>query len=183
MLFESLKHIAAQDLAERYLGLQLIKRGNNYVGLCPFHTEKTPSLTIFADGRWKCFGCNSAGDGVDLIAKALNISLIEAAKRIASDYGIYYQNPASPEVGKKMEQMRQDRELAIRFNEWRKRTFEGLSVVLRACNKIMASGPDNPGYMAAARLQPYVEFLLDVLNGSPSEQVSLFFEFGWSWAL
>ena len=54
------------DLAGRYTSLR--RSGNRLVGLCPFHRERTPSFTVFADDqRWWCFGaCNRGGDVVEL---------------------------------------------------------------------------------------------------------------------
>lgn len=43
--------------------VSLSKNGRNYIGLCPFHNEKTPSFTVFAEsGRYQCFGCGEKGD-------------------------------------------------------------------------------------------------------------------------
>ncbi|MBN2006270.1 MAG: DNA primase, partial [Anaerolineae bacterium] len=52
------------DITE-YLGrhIQLQKSGRYFKGLCPFHTEKTPSFFVFPDNqRWHCFGCGKGGD-------------------------------------------------------------------------------------------------------------------------
>ena len=43
----------------------LERRGNRWVGLCPFHSETTPSFTVNDDGLWYCFGCSAGGDIVD----------------------------------------------------------------------------------------------------------------------
>jgi hypothetical protein len=52
---------------------------NNYVGLCPFHTEKTPSFTVFlTTNSWYCFGCGEGSSVFDLVMKIKNISFYEA---------------------------------------------------------------------------------------------------------
>jgi DNA primase len=56
--------LARTDIGE-YIGtvVSLRKRGNDLVGLCPFHGEKTPSFHVHPDrGFFKCFGCDAAGD-------------------------------------------------------------------------------------------------------------------------
>ncbi len=62
-LDEILKRIPLQDVIAREAGVQFKRVGNRYTGRCPFHADKTPSLTVFTDGipRYKCFG---AGCGV-----------------------------------------------------------------------------------------------------------------------
>ena len=67
----------------------LKKRGVNYVGLCPFHNEKTPSFTVSpAKGIFKCFGCGKAGNSVKFIMEHEHYSYPEALKFLAKKYGI-----------------------------------------------------------------------------------------------
>ena len=48
--------------------ISLSKNGRNYIGLCPFHNEKTPSFTVFAEsGRYQCFGCGEKGDAITFL--------------------------------------------------------------------------------------------------------------------
>ncbi len=62
----------------------LKRRGHNYVCLCPFHSEKTPSCTIYTDNQsFYCFGCGAGGDVITFIMKSENLSYIEAVKYLA----------------------------------------------------------------------------------------------------
>lgn len=62
----------------------LKRRGHNYVCLCPFHSEKTPSCTIYVDTQsFYCFGCGAGGDVITFIMKSENLSYIEAVKYLA----------------------------------------------------------------------------------------------------
>ncbi|WP_102400167.1 DNA primase [Haloimpatiens massiliensis] len=61
--------------------VNLKKTGRNYVGLCPFHGEKTPSFTVSPDKQiFKCFGCGEAGNVYTFVMKNRNVTFPEAAK-------------------------------------------------------------------------------------------------------
>lgn len=75
------------NLISDYLPLK--KSGTNYVGLCPFHSEKTPSFTVNqSKDFFHCFGCGEGGDGVTFIMKKENLDFPEAIKFLADKYGI-----------------------------------------------------------------------------------------------
>ncbi|MBC8200077.1 MAG: DNA primase [Desulfobacterales bacterium] len=67
----------------------LKKSGKNYLGLCPFHSEKTPSFTVSPDKQiFYCFGCNAGGNVFSFLMKQEGISFPEAARMLARRYGI-----------------------------------------------------------------------------------------------
>ena len=67
----------------------LRKRGVNYVGLCPFHNEKTPSFSVSpAKGLCKCFSCGKGGNAVHFIMEHEQMSYYEALKYLAKKYNI-----------------------------------------------------------------------------------------------
>ncbi len=69
--------------------VKLKKRGSNYLGLCPFHNEKTPSFTVSpAKELYKCFGCGKAGNTISFIMEHEKYSYVEALKWLANKYGI-----------------------------------------------------------------------------------------------
>ena len=69
--------------------VKLKKRGANYVGLCPFHNEKTPSFTVSPTKHiFKCFGCGEAGDVVSFVMKHEKLSYTEALIFLAKKYDI-----------------------------------------------------------------------------------------------
>lgn len=75
------------DLVSEYLNLK--KSGANFVGLCPFHTEKTPSFTVSETKQfYHCFGCGEGGDVISFIMKMENMTFIEASKYLANKLGI-----------------------------------------------------------------------------------------------
>ena len=69
--------------------VKLKKRGSSYLGLCPFHNEKTPSFTVSpAKEIYKCFGCGKSGNSISFIMEHEKYSYVEALKWLAKKYGI-----------------------------------------------------------------------------------------------
>lgn len=69
--------------------VSLVRRGRNYVCSCPFHSEKTPSCTIFTDTQsFYCFGCGAGGDVITFIMKIENLDFSEAVKLLAQRCGM-----------------------------------------------------------------------------------------------
>src|SRR5512133_870330 len=75
------------EVVQEFVSLK--KRGVNYLGLCPFHNEKTPSFTVSpAKGIYKCFGCGKAGNSVNFIMDHEQLSYPEALRYLADKYSI-----------------------------------------------------------------------------------------------
>jgi DNA primase len=75
------------ELASEYLTLK--KAGRNYLGLCPFHQEKTPSFTVNREKQiFYCFGCGEGGNVITLLMKIANKSFPEAIKYLAEKTGV-----------------------------------------------------------------------------------------------
>ena len=86
-----------EQVIESY-GIQLKKKGNSLVGLCPFHDDKTPSLSVTPDkGLFHCFGCSAGGDVITFVEKIENISNKEAIQRLDVDIFIPNQKVKPPE--------------------------------------------------------------------------------------
>lgn len=69
--------------------IRLKKKGKDFLGLCPFHQEKTPSFTVSdAKGLYYCFGCGAGGDAVKFIAETEKLTYTEAIKKLAYDFNI-----------------------------------------------------------------------------------------------
>ncbi|HTY10825.1 MAG TPA: DNA primase [Bacteroidota bacterium] len=81
---------AATDIVE-YIGtfVRLKKRGKNYIGLCPFHSEKTPSFNVSPDkGMYYCFGCSRGGDVIKFVMEWEKATYVEAIEILAERAGI-----------------------------------------------------------------------------------------------
>ena len=75
------------DVVQDFVNLK--KRGVNYLGLCPFHNEKTPSFTVSpSKGIYKCFGCGKGGNSVNFIMEHEHLGYPEALKYLAKKYNI-----------------------------------------------------------------------------------------------
>ncbi|MEO9170457.1 MAG: CHC2 zinc finger domain-containing protein, partial [Candidatus Baltobacteraceae bacterium] len=71
----------------QYVALK--QRGNDLVGLCPFHAEKTPSLHVHPDRSYfMCFGCGAAGDVIAFVQKLENVPFPDAVRILASKAGV-----------------------------------------------------------------------------------------------
>jgi len=69
--------------------VRLIKRGDSFVGLCPFHNEKTPSFSVSnVKGLYYCFGCSAHGDAFEFISQTEGLSFKEALEKLASFAGV-----------------------------------------------------------------------------------------------
>jgi len=88
---ETIDHIRNSTDIVEYIGgfVRLKKRGKDYVGLCPFHNEKTPSFTVSPSKQlFYCFGCHRGGDVVKFVMEYDKASYIEALETLAERAGI-----------------------------------------------------------------------------------------------
>jgi len=103
--------------------VQLKKAGKNYLGLCPFHSEKTPSFTVSPDKQiFHCFGCNEGGNVFTFLMKHQGLSFPEAARMLARRYNIDLPRPqngaAYKQAASEKEQLRRiNREAAGFFHD------------------------------------------------------------------
>ena len=83
--------------------VRLTKRGANYVGLCPFHNEKTPSFSVNTGRQsFHCFGCGVGGNSISFVMKYENLTFTEAIKQMADRVGINLpEEHDNPESGRR----------------------------------------------------------------------------------
>src|SRR5215468_11047262 len=92
----------------------LKKAGRNYMGLCPFHTEKTPSFTVSEEkGIFHCFGCQTGGSVFQFLMRYDSLTFPESVERVAKRYGITIERLERPEALKESG----ERESLYRINE------------------------------------------------------------------
>ena len=98
-----IKHSA--DIVDIVSDVVLLKKaGKNLVGLCPFHSEKTPSFTVSPDKQiFHCFGCGVGGNVISFLMKQEGLSFPEVARHLAKRYGVSIpEGPVSPEQKRRM---------------------------------------------------------------------------------
>ena len=86
-LDELRSRVSLSDLVSRRV--KLVRRGREFIGLCPFHHEKTPSFYVVDDKFFfHCFGCGAHGDAIGFIMRADNLDFMEAIERLAEEAGL-----------------------------------------------------------------------------------------------
>ncbi len=96
------------EIISEYVTLKRV--GKNYVGLCPFHSEKTPSFNVNEEKQaFYCFGCQKGGDVITFLREIQNISFMDAVSQLAERYGIVLSSSGD-------KQERKDRQKLIEIN-------------------------------------------------------------------
>mgnify|MGYP002527583890 FL=1 len=81
------ERVGIEDVVGRRV--QLSRRGQRLWGLCPFHTEKTPSFTVTPEsGFFKCFGCGEGGDAISFLQQIDGMEFWEALTFLAEEAGV-----------------------------------------------------------------------------------------------
>jgi DNA primase len=86
--------------------VKLKKRGVNYIGLCPFHNEKTPSFTVSPSKEiYKCFGCGRSGNSISFLMEHEKYSYVEALKWLAAKYNVAIEETETSPEFKELQQV------------------------------------------------------------------------------
>lgn len=110
------------DVVSEFVTLR--KRGVNYVGLCPFHSDKSPSFYVSPSKNiCKCFACGEGGTAVHFIMKHEQLSYFDALRFLAKKYNIEIQER---ELTEKEKQIHSDRESMLIVNNWAGQYFSSL---------------------------------------------------------
>jgi DNA primase len=103
-------------LADEHMALKRV--GRRFMGLCPFHNEKTPSFSINPDlGLFFCFGCQKSGDAITFIREIEHLDFVEAVERLAARAGIAlrYDSASASKDRKRKERLSEAVGAAIAF--------------------------------------------------------------------
>ena len=104
--------------------VQLRKAGKNFLGLCPFHSEKTPSFTVSPDKQiFYCFGCREGGNVFSFLMKHERLSFPEAVRTLAKRNGI---DLPEPELSERERQQYSEREKLFKINKIVMNYYQGV---------------------------------------------------------
>jgi DNA primase len=127
------------SVASEHIALKRV--GRRWVGLCPFHAEKTPSFSVNAEeGLYYCFGCGVGGDAISFVQHVEHLEFAEAVERLAARAGV---------------QVRYDNEAVSRDRQRRARLVEVMERAVEWYHRRLLSGPDAAAARAYLRSRGY----------------------------
>lgn len=160
--------VPIKTVIEKCMGKTVI---NNKI-CCPFHNEKTASLTVYPNNTFYCFGCGASGDVINFIQLYFNIQFKEAVTRLDYEYNLGLLKPCSYskyliqiEKSKKIISERQNnfkKSQLINNKYWR--AFDAVRYYTLAINLLCPKGPDaipSPEFITALSNIEYANYLLD----------------------
>ena len=112
------------DIIKNYIPLEL--KGKNYFGVCPFHQDHSPSMSVSKEKQmYKCFSCGAAGNVFTFVSNYENISFIEAVVKVAGILGISVGDYTTTKPKEKYEREYNAMDLALKFYQNTLRTKDG----------------------------------------------------------
>ena len=169
--YETIKAAISVKQAADHYGLKVSRYG---MACCPFHNDRHPSLKLNED-YFFCFGCGAKGDVIDLVAKLFDLSIYEAAQKLAVDFGLDPKPPtAAAMVKPKRPHIRQ-------FREDEMMCFWVLTDYLHLLEdwkvRYAPKTPDDAlddRFVEACQMLDYIEYLADILTvGDLEERVAV----------
>lgn len=153
--------INTREAAEHY-GIEVNRYGK---ALCPFHNDRHPSMVVY-DDHYHCFACGEHGDVIDLVANLYGLPVLDAANKLAFDFGISQDKPPTKEMQEQLNRKSEAQQL--RENE--KLCFSALLAYMKLLQEWKTlyaprSPEDEPDdrFVQASHNLDYVEYLVDLL--------------------
>ncbi len=178
-IWDSVKQAVTAREAAEYYGLEINCAG---MCLCLFHSERTPSMKV--DERFHCFGCGADGSVIDFAAGLFGVSALEAAKILARDFGISYDDKP-PDLKKRriIQQKKRDKNT---FTEAENKCWRVLmnyhNRLLEYRNDYAPKDPAEPldeRFCEALQILDFIGYLLDILiYGDTAEKADLIIKYG-----
>lgn len=169
MFDETRRLVSARDIAELN-GLQPNRSG--YI-CCPLHREKTPSLKLYDDGSWHCFGCGKGGSSIDLEMELYDLKPLDAVRRLNDDFrlGLPLDRPPDKEERAAAQHRRELHDTYELFQQWRGETIDRLNECFRMSRLIQKfiEKPADLDQMSdllvyTIQHEPYFEYLSNLLT-------------------
>lgn len=166
-IFQTVKSSLTMRQVAEHCGLTV---GRNGIVCCPFHEDRHPSMKLNED-YFFCFGCGETGDVIDLAAKLFGCSPLDAAHRLAADFGITDDRPSVLPMRKPHKTQAQDERTCFRV------LVEYLHTLQDWKTRYAPAVPDtplHPRFLEAIHELDYTEYLVDLLiTGDPGERTEV----------
>ncbi len=157
-----------------------LKLNRAYKCVCPFHKEKTASLSISPQKQiWKCFGCGKGGDSISLVSELLNINALEAAKSINYTLGLGL-DPNQKSNYFEINKYKNKQKTEEIFKQWENKTFQLLCDYLHLLwkweeNEKPKTPEEDPSdlFVEAMHNKDYIDYLIDAIfiNGTNEDKI------------
>ena len=155
----------------QYYGLKVNRA---YKCICPFHKEKTASLSISPQKQiWKCFGCGKGGDVISLVSELLKINAFEAAKSINYALGLRL-DPNQRSNYYEINKYKEKRKTEEMFKKWEDQTFQLLCDYLHLLWQWeKTENWESELYVEAMHNRDYIDYLIDeiFINGTNQDKI------------
>jgi len=185
--FDTIKEVLPITNILHFYGIE-VKKQNKAV--CPLHSEKSPSFTIYPHtNTWHCFGCGAGGSALDFVMAYFGLDVLDSAKKLNEDFnlGLFDHKPTHEERHRLKEQQARreaDKGLVKAFEDFINKAFDLLCDYLHLLNdwKIIHAPRSadeldtvNPLFVEACHQQCYIEYLTDfLLNADIDEQIGFY---------
>lgn len=175
-VFQDVRRLVSTRSAAEYYGLTANRAG--YI-CCPFHSERTPSLKLFPDGGWKCFGCGKSGSSIDFVMELFGLSPLEALQKLNQDFNLALplDKPPSEAQQEAARHRREIMDVRKMFASWREEMLLQLATAYRVGHLALKDKhPDTwtDAEVLAVQWMPALEDWTDALEGNPTEQMAVF---------
>ena len=162
--------ITMRDICDRY-GIDVNRRG---YARCVFHEEKTPSMRIYDNGSFHCFGCGATGDVIDFVRKYYDLNLQQAVVRINNDFALGLpvgRKPSAREIeeARKAEALRKRVRFAREASYWLwweryHNEADRLAELKKTARKLRRAVKDDESAMKYAGLLAEIEYQRYITN-------------------
>ncbi len=172
-LTQQIKDIDLSALVEAE-GINLQRQGNNFIGLCPFHNDTRPSMSVFSDNHFKCWACGEYGDAVDFIKRLNGFSTKQALQHLGIKQG-----PVTADMRRRIAESERKRKAKEEYEQTRKNLMFTLAVEIRKAKKVIANIKTVEDMEAVAELfdkLPYWEHCWDILFEGDQQDVKAVME-------
>ena len=170
-IYETIKAAISVKQAAEHYGMKVSRNG---MACCPFHNDRHPSLKLNED-YFFCFGCGAKGDAIDFVARLFNLTSLQAAQKLAADFGLDPKPPTAAALPKPkhpyIRQFREDEMMCFRVLTDYLHLLEDWKV--RYAPKTSDDALDDR-FVEACQMLDYIEYLADILTvGDLEERVAM----------